>query len=449
MKQVTTFVFILVIIFPSCISEDFSIGSNLTSVEGRTVLLEDYSVSLETHLSDSTVTNDLSKVFEGRYISSDFGVIAAHSYIDFDPPSYSTVDFGSSAINEVRFDSITLILKYDSYSYGDTTKLQTMNIYRLQESIVADESDQLYTTSSFRVEKNPWVTKRFLRPNEHFENDSTLEVRLPDEFGLDLIDLMDSQSDLLGSYENFNTYFKGFKISPSADDDAVVNSFVIDEDYPIIRIYYSTIGSSTEEGKTVDLNVNTSVAFSQIETDRSGTPLEALDYRNTSLSSSETGNKVFLQGLTGLYAKLTFPDLNEILKLGDYVIISSATLYVRPVLGSYSSFTPLPESMSLNYLNEEGKPSDIYVDASTTTVQSGELVEDMIYNKNTYYAFDVTSYIQYEVGLSGMYKSALQLSLEDTDFSTSLKSLVLGDQSFSNEDNRIFLTIYAIIYDND
>lgn len=127
MKQAATFVIFSVIILSSCISEEFSIGSNLTSVDGRTVLLEDYSVSLETHLSDSAVTNDLSKVFEGRHVSSDFGLTTAHSYFDFNPPSYNTVDFGSDAINEVRFDSITLILKYDSYSYGDTTKLQTLN----------------------------------------------------------------------------------------------------------------------------------------------------------------------------------------------------------------------------------------------------------------------------------------------------------------------------------
>ncbi len=196
------------------------------------------------------------------------------------------------------------------------------------------------------------------------------------------------------------------------------------------------------------MTVNSTTAFSQIETDRSETLLYPLGYNN-SLPSAETDHKVYLQGLTGLYTKLSFPDLNEILKLGKHIIISSAILYVYPVLGTYDDFTPLPTNLSLNYLDENGKAIDIYVDPSTTTVQSGTLVEDKVYNKNTYYVFDVTSYLQYELGMIGMYKSSLQLFLDDTDKNNTLKSLVLGDSSFSNEENRIKLIIQVVIYDRD
>lgn len=433
----------------SCISDDFTVGDNLVSVKGRNMIIEDYTVELETHLGDSSVTTGLARIFEGKYHSPDFGIIAAHSYFDFNPPGYSQSEFGSDAIVTVKFDSISLILRYDDFSYGDTTQLQTLHIYKLKQTIELDEKSQLYTTSSVAADTDPWVTCQFYRPQEHWENDTTLEIRLPDEFGLELVDLMQAQSDLLETYVNFRTYFKGIKLSPGTDDNAAVNSFVLNSEYPVIRLHYTTIGGgvATEENK-IDMTVNTSVAFSQIGTDRSTTLLQSLSSNNP-LPSTETGNKVHLQGLTGLYTKLSFPDLNEILKLGKQVIISSAILYVYPVSGTYSGFTPLPANLSLNYLDENGKAIDIYVDPSTITVQSGTLVEDNIYGRNTYYAFDVTSYLQYELGLIGMYKSSLQLYLDDTEKNNTLKSLVLGDSSFPNDENRIKLIIYVVVYDNE
>lgn len=441
--------FLLCVLFlGSCMSDDFSVGNNLVSVKGRSMLIEDCTVALETHLSDSSVTTGLSRVFEGKYNSSDFGVITAHSYFNFNPPNYNTSEFGSNANVTVKFDSISLILRYDDFSYGDTTQMQTLNIYKLKQIIELDDKSQLYSTSSVPAEAEPWVSYQFNRPEEHWDNDSTLELRLPDEFGLELVTLMQTQSNLLETYENFLTYFKGIKLSPGINDNAAVNSFVLNDEYPIIRLHYTTIGAVTTEENKIDMTVNTSTAFSQIETDRSNTLLHSLSNSNP-LTSVETDNKVYLQGLTGLYTKLNFPDLNEILKLGDQVIISSAILYVFPVSGTYNDFTPLPANLSLNYLNEEGKAIDIYIDSSTTSVQSGTLVEDKIYNRNTYYAFDVTSYLQYELGMIGMYKSSLQLFLDDTEKNNTLKSLVLGDSSFSTEENRVKLIIYVIVYDND
>jgi hypothetical protein len=411
------------------------------------MVVDNCTIELETQLSDSAVTSGLSRIFEGKYNSSDFGVLIAHSYFDFKQPSYSLSEFGSDASVEVKFDSITLILKYDSFSYGDTTQVQTLNIYKLRQVIELDDNSQLYSTSSVSAETTPWVTYQFNRPNEHYENDSILEIRLPDEFGLELISLMQEQSDLLETYENFQTYFKGIKLSPGNNDNAAVNTFVLNDAFPVIRLHYTTIGAVTTEENKIDLAVNTTTAFSQIETDRSNTLLSSLNYNNP-LSSTDTENKVYLQGLTGLYTKLDFPDLNEILKLGDYVVISAGYLYLYPVSGSYNTSTPLPVNLSLNYLDENGKPMDVYVDPTTTAVQSGTLVEDAV-NNNSYYAFDITSYLQSELGVIGMYKTALQLYLDDTEKNNTLKSLVLGDQVYSNENNRIKLILYLTIYDND
>lgn len=443
-----TYMIVSLLVFASCIDGDFSVGSNLVEVKGRSILYEECTVEVETQLGDSAVTSGLGRIFHGRYVSSDFGAITSHAYFDFMPPGYSRNHFGTEANVEVKLDSICLILKYDNFLYGDSVPTQTMNVYRLRELLELDDKGQLYTTSSVPAETDPWVSARFNRPTEIAENDSIVEFRLPDAFGLELIELMHEYSDVLDGQDLFHTYFRGIKLSPEATDNAAVNTFTVNDEYPFIRLYYTTIGAITTEENTIDMKSNTGTAFSQIETDRSDTPLHLLNRLTTTVPSGETGNRVFLQGLTGLYAKLTFPDLNEILKLGDYVFISGAYLYIYPSQGTYGDFNPLPASISLNYLDESGKPQDIYVDPTTTMVQSGALVEDVIYNRH-YYSFDITSYLDYELGAIGMYKSSLQLSLNETDMNSTLKSLVLDDASFDNEDNRIKLILYLIIYDND
>lgn len=447
MRLLCCFLFSIVF-FVSCINDQFSVGNNLVTVNGRNVLIEDCTIELETQLGDSSVTSGLSRILTGRYNSPDFGTITAHSYFDFNPPVYSTTEFGANASASVRFDSISLILKYDTYIFGDTSKVQSIDIYKLQEIIELDDKNRLYTTSSFLTEADPWVSYRFERPKERWVNDTTLELRLPDAFGLELIDLMKSKSDSLDSYKDFLNYFKGIKISPVHNEDAAVNSFVLNSNFPAIRLYYTTFGVFDKEENTIDMTVNTGTAFSQIEADRSNTILQPLRYNNP-LPSLQTGNKVYLQGLTGLYTKMSFPDLNEILKMGKNVIISSAILYVYPVSETYGDFTPLPANLVLNYLDESGKPMDLYEDSGSTTVQSGSLVESGIFEKKAYYAFDISTYLKYELGSFGMYKTSLQLTLGSTEKNGTLKSLVLGDSSFPNSDNQIKLIIYAIIYDNN
>ena len=444
MKYLLYFSVITIVFFTSCINDNFSVGDNLVSPVARNILIDTSTVELYTGLSDSAVTSGLSRMFMGRYIASDFGTITAESYLMFSNPTYSSSDFGSEATVKVKLDSISLILKYDDFHYGDTTQVQTINLYKLKKIIELDDKSQLYNTSSVPADANPWVSYRFKRPTELSANDSLLEVRLPDEFGLELIRMMQAQSDTLDSEENFQRYFKGLRLSSGDTDNATINAFELDESYPVIRLYYHTYGVSSVE-KSMDIKASATTAFSNIKQDRSGTLLAPLSLKNQYISSAETENKLYLQGLTGLYIKLRFPYINNLLKMGNFVKISTAYLYVYPVQGTYNAFTPLPANLALNYLDENGKPMELYVDGTTTSVQTGTLQEDKIYNKNTYYIFDISDYIESELGKFGVNSTTLQLQLSDTDKANTLKSLVVGDSKHAA--NRIKLVIYFVVYD--
>ena len=106
----------------------------------------------------------------------------------------------------------------------------------------------------------------------------------------------------------------------------------------------------------------------------------------------------------------------------------------------------MPKSLVLNYLDENGKALDIYVDSDKTAVQSGSLTQNPIYENGTYYAFDISSYITNELGAIGVNKTMLQLDLSDDDASGTFKSLVIGDSK--NTDRQIKLLIYFVVNDD-
>lgn len=436
--------FVVLFIVNSCVNDKFSVGDNLLTSNVRNVLIDTCTVELYTVMADSSVTSGLSRIFSGRYVSTDFGSTSAHSYIMFSLPTYSTAEFGAEATVKVRLDSVTLMLKYDTFHYGDTTRIQNINLHKLKKIIELDDKSQLYSTSSIPFEEEVWCSRSFNYPNEFYENDSILEVRLPDSFGEELFRMMHAGSDSLDSSENFQRYFKGLRISPSSDDNASINSFVLDGSYPVIRIYYHTYGAMTAEEKTMDIQAETSTAFTGLVYDRTGTQLESMTYNNNEISSGETNNTIFIQGLTGFYVKMKFPYINDILKTGDYVDIASAYLYVFPVKGTYNEFTPLPNDLVLNYLDESGNPMDIYTDGDATEVQSGTLTNNYLFDES-YYAFDISGYLKYELGNFGVNSTTLQLLLKDEDNNKTLKSLVIGDSRHSV--NNMILQIYYMTYD--
>lgn len=430
----------------SCVSDGFNIGDNLVSSDARNILIDTCTVQLYTQLDDSTTTSGLGKIFVGRYESSDFGIIESDGYVSFETPSYSSSEFGSQATLKVKLDSITLRMSYDNVHYGDTTKVQTINLYKLKEKLELDENNsKLYTTSSFSAEETAFASHTFYRPNSNWENDSIFEMRLPDAFGEELIRMMKAQSDTLDSTTKFQQYFKGFKISPGKTDDATVSGFAVSTSSPVIRLYYHTYGVGPTE-KTLDIAPVTTTAFSHVNNDRSATKLAPLTYKNRSIVSTETDNKAYIQGINSLYIKMNFPHINNLLQIGKFVNIASAYLYIYPAKNSYSTFIPLPKSLVLNYLDENGKALDIYVDSDKTAVQSGSLTQNPIYENGTYYAFDISSYITNELGAIGVNKTMLQLDLSDDDASGTFKSLVIGDSK--NTDRQIKLLIYFVVNDD-
>lgn len=449
MKHISFYFLVLLTTITSCVDSNFSAGSSLFDEKVRNVVVDTTSVALSTVLTDSTATSGISKIFMGRYESPDFGTTVAESYVSFSVPTYSKSDFNTESDIKIKLDSVCLILPYDKYSYGDTTKTQTINITRLTDNLsdlYTAHSSKFYTNHTAASEATPYLTKIFKRPVPSQQNDSTLIIRFPDEFGQQFLDSMRSQSSIFNSDAEFIKFFKGFKFSAGADDKSCVNAFkMTSSSSPRIRIYYHSYDLEPLE-KTIDINANSTYAFSHINQDRKNTSLNNLtSYEG--IPSYRTNNKSYLQGMVGLSTELTFPYIRTLMQYGKYTNVGAAYLYVYPVKDSYSDFVPLPKNVKLNFVSKLGDVKEIYVE-TTSSLAAGALNQDP-FGVKYYYAFDVTSFIKSEIKAADMDKGTLQLNLSDADKANSLKSLVIGDSNYSDTDYRIKLVIQLLIYNYD
>ena len=60
-------------------------------------------------------------------------------------------------------------------------------------------------------------------------------------------------------------------------------------------------------------------------------------------------------------------------------------------------------------------------------VQTGSLITDDALHENTYYSFDVTSFLQSNLGKVGYNIKNLQLVLPESKINTSYQSVIFGD----------------------
>ncbi len=73
--------------------------------------------------------------------------------------------------------------------------------------------------------------------------------------------------------------------------------------------------------------------FNNIVNDLTGTPIYRIKQEGNEISSTETDNKVYMQGLTGFISKIQFPTLGNILMDKRWKILK-AELIIKPAKGS-------------------------------------------------------------------------------------------------------------------
>ena len=428
----TSCLLFLLLAVVSCTKVDIKFGDQyLDNGNTQIVLSDTFDVSLSNIQVDSFAASGSGIAFIGGYNDPEFGKIRSSTYLELALPSYSDI------YREASYDSVELIITPNQYYYGDTSIPLNISVHQLSEAITAyNESAVIYNTQSFSVFTTALgQTSAMVRPLRA----DTISIRLSDQFGNALFSkLQDPADPEINTVDGFLQYMKGLRISTSSTH--LMAGF---KDSVKMRIHYSKPGLYKQELFTDFVLNNTSHQFNAISTDRTGTPLQALNSLNNEMLSAQTNQQSYIQYLSGVMTKIRFPTIREILKVPNFVKILQAKLILRPVHGTYQGYFSLPPSIRLaqtNALNQIGTDITFRNSSGEAVAQTGDLQIDYLYGQSTQYTYDVTEYIQTVLATATINRDGLLALPPSPSYINAFNRVILGDRQHGQ--NKIELQIY-------
>jgi hypothetical protein len=445
-----TFAFYL---FYSCQYTDsnfqYNAGNDFVTDLGKVFMIDTLKVKTYTTAIDSVKSSRNSRFMVGR--SESFGVITTcESYFRFDP--FAGLTLHTSSV----FDSASMILNLDGYSFGDTAKICKMEIYRLIEDITVNEETQyIYNTTKFAHETTPFATFNVDLTNKKLDS---LVIKMPEEFGKKLFDLVYNSDAILSDADLFKAEYKGFVIKPADDNISCVVGFVANPDTvisPRIKICYHDY--------SLDDNLSFNFELEKYEASTSNTTTANVNYYGSNyfindytklvgkdfptgkgkIASTETGNVTFLQGGLNLKTRIEIPTINNLRFLGIGSVIK-AELIFEPVRGTYSEQSDLPSSLEMYLVDKNNDEYGQMGMVGSSDMSYAVLHYNQEFKDQTYYSFDITKYVVDEYLDLGDPVYSLSMTLPESGINGYVDQLIIGDQNHPT--NKMKLKVYLATY---
>lgn len=425
----------------SCDKRGFSYN-NIVDVGPTSFLLTDtLTMNVSTAYLDSVATSNTGTGLVGTNTDTVFGKISASAY--WQVRAYS----GSPALPlNPSYDSMVLMMHPKTYAYGDTTKFQQLEVYRVTEKIQGYyNAPSLYSYNSFATESTPLgATSRRLSPIR----DSVFSIRLNDNLGQQFFTLISQKSLTMTRQDLFEQMFHGLAIKPGAASE-VITPFRTDDSLNM-RLFYHYQNGGLRTQAFIDFPLtNPAVQFNHIDVQRpAGSPLATLNASNSVLPTSQTKHQVYIQPLTNLIARIDMPGLRSFGQLHKFFKIMRATLTVTPVRATYHYPYPLPPALTLTqispYNDNTVLPQDSVLSPATGAVQHGNLVLDLPYNTATAYTYDITNYVIAMMNSSDQTFRCLALMPPGQTGKTNFTHAILGDKQHPT--NSMSVQVYYVVY---
>ncbi|WP_433765374.1 DUF4270 family protein [Flavobacterium ginsenosidimutans] len=439
--------FILILLFVlslfSCGTDtdtgEFTVGSDYLALSNKVVLIDTVTVDMSTINFDSLATSNRSRILIGNYDDPIFGKVKSDSYFQLSTSTYALTSVGSDteSVNYV-FDSISMILKYDRYYYGDTTRVQTFNIHRLTQRVKPNsEDDNFYNNSTLSYSSESLGTISY-KPRP-LQKDS-INIQMSKEFGEALF--LKIKKREITDYDSFTEYLKGLVLVPDTGNSSSAIGFSVSTSK--VRLYYSKYQADDEaDSYILDFQIlDATKQFNSISSDKTGTILQNLPISTSKLSSTLTNNQGYIQSGTGVACRVDFPNIKQFKNISTNGAIVDAELILKPVNNSYSEKYPLADSLTVYVGDNLNRISGSLVNSAGTAVYGKLSQKSDEFNENVGYSVSIGAFLQKEMLKASDSRSSLILTLPG--IAQSVNRLVLGDQKHLN--NKIQLKIYYISY---
>lgn len=438
MKKSISYLLLLVagLYFMACNKTVVNFGKENLTDDPNIIYLDSFVLKLATYQLDSFATASDSLFKVGRQSDSLLGVFRAQSWFPLGRPATNPL----SGCANCSFDSLVFRMHFTGSAYGDTTAPFRLDLHRLTQPISTTTGWKGYNVSTFAYDPAPLASTTLtdLRPSANLP----VSIRMPDNLGLEFFNMLKRNADTMSNQDKFARYFYGLVLSgDDAGNKAVYYFGPNDSTKRTVRLYYR-LNASIPEQQYLDFTLQpASSQFYSFGYDKSGTTLAAfLPKKKQSLPSGLTGNKVFLHASSGLFPRISLPDVFALKELYPYIKVVKASLEITPPAASYgqSSFYALPPGLGLYPINSNNEVGS-GLGTANGSLQNGSLIIDYLYHKNTRYTYDLTTYINTLLSqgrgaqqdflllpLSSAYENRLILDAAGQQLSVKLKLYVLG-----------------------
>ena len=434
------FLFLFITLFTSCQTDnlegDFVVGSDYLSINNKVLLIDTLTVDVSTINFDSLVTSNQSRILIGNYTDPILGEVKSESYFELTPTTYTLGSSSDTQTINYVFDSIAMILKYDRYYYGDTTKVQTINIHQLTQKVKPVVGDDSFYNNSVLSYDSKSIGSRTFYPKPIGKD--SVNIQMDATFGKNLFNKL--KNNEITSVDEFNDYFKGIVIKPSTANSSNVIGYTT---ACVMRMYYKQANSNSEDTYTKDFTIaDVTKQFNNISLDKTGTILQNLPDSRNKLSSESTNNSAFIQSGTGIACRVDFPFIKQLKYISEKGVIVDAELIIKPIKNSASALYPIKDSLKVYECDHLNRISKIltYSDGSQMLAKLNTTPDE--FNENIGYKINIGSFLNQEMLKTSSSKSSLIFTFPN--ITKGVNRIVLGNQK--NTENKLQLKIYYISY---
>jgi hypothetical protein len=353
----------LVVLAASCTNTASDIGVGLpdANVDTGAFLIDTLTVRSSTVLRDSVPSSNSPYLFVGQYTDPLVGKLTARSAFRLALPG------GYAPDPTAVFDSITLVLKPNSYRYGDTTKTQALvEVHKLSRNTPISTTKYSYTSPRLTplgydsthvdslLNRNHVAPRGRARPSIR-----TLRLPLDGAFGRRLLAM--GKAGRLSTQDDLDAYLPGLVITSAAGDEGTIIGLDATAADAAMNLYYHIPTDPTTVITSAFSLADGGRHFFQVRANRSVAGIKNLPKASLSMvASALTGSQTVIQGALGLQTRLQFPYLLDLRQFGNNLTVTSAVVTASVPTATLTPYAPKPPALGVYYTDANNHPTGLY-----------------------------------------------------------------------------------------
>lgn len=342
-----TYLFCVVVAFASCSKSPENIGVDFQSEDDYVDLQFTDTVEMQCYsaLADSIGTACVTPLI-GSIMDPVFGLTTAGFYTQLH------ISNQTPALDSAVIDSVVLLLSMNGY-YGDTTTMQTFNVYELADSLSSPEYASYYSNSTVQCQTIDLAGAYQVAPRPKTKDTlgaAILRIPLTHE-----VDTIIHRVHANSSNDEVRQAMYGFHIvaAPVSMGGSIVGINITDNSSTVMRVYYRDNEDLTKQLSYDFYVTSNETYFNSFEHDYT---LGASNFTQQVLGGDTAMGRqeVFVQAMGGVRTFVNMPNLDKWqTDDGKLIVINEARLIMTGIATDTMTYRA-PSALALVMIDDDG-----------------------------------------------------------------------------------------------